>query len=276
MRKVPVLALALLTALAGRAGALELKNVRAANGLLGATRPDAKFLPGDILIVAFDVEGLKVRDKTGVAVFQQKMRVTDDQDKLVFGETPKEVEEPLFGADRLPRFVPVVITLNQKPGHYKIQVTFTDKLANASKDLRYEFDILKPGFGIVQPLTPAVGFIGQDFAVNFAVVGMKRDDKTKMPDVKVSMQLLDAKGEPVVATPITNNLRDLHVEQAFDITKMQVIPIGLPVVLNRKGTFTIEIHAEDRLGKRATALRLPLTVLDPAPYINKPTKSSAE
>jgi hypothetical protein len=273
MRKEPVLALALLAALAGPAGALELKNVRAANGPLGSTRPNAKYLPGDILILAFDVEDLKVDDKTGVATYEEELLVNDSKGELIFRERPKETKVPLFGARRLPLWLQLIITLDQKPGQYKMKVTVTDKLAKAKKEFEHDFEILKPAFGIVQPFTPAMGFIGQDFAVSFSVVGMARD-KTKMPDVQIATQLFDDKGEPVVATPVTNNLRDLHVEGAFDITKMNVIPVVLPWVLNRKGDFTIEIQAQDRIAKRQITLRLPLTVLDPTPYISKKAKFS--
>jgi hypothetical protein len=105
--------------------------------------------------------------------------------------------------------------------------------------------------------------------MNFALVGLAKDPKSKMPDADVSVQLLDEAGKPVVPTPLTHNVKDLHVPQVFDLTTMSVVPTGTPLVLNRAGKFMIEIRATDRLGKAEATLRLPLTVIDPGPMLGK-------
>src|SRR5262249_46660303 len=43
-------------------GTLELKNVRMTRGILGQERTDTKLLPGDVFVVAFDIDGLKVKE----------------------------------------------------------------------------------------------------------------------------------------------------------------------------------------------------------------------
>jgi hypothetical protein len=276
MRKVPVLALGLLAALARPAGALELKNARAAYGFLSSPRADNKYLPGDRLNFVFEIAGLKTDLKTGVAKVQQTMEVRQGT-KVVFKQDPMEMEVPLFGATRMPSFVQVVMTRDQKPGAYTLRVSVTDKLAKATKSLDYDFRLLKEGFGLVQPFTPSVAFVNQDFfTVRYSVVGMSRDKKTKMPDVEIKMRVLDKSGEPLVPTPVTNNVKDLHIDQVFDITKMSVIPIELPLVLNRAGTFTIEVKATDRLAKETVTMRLPLTVVDPSPYLEQAKVRPAE
>src|SRR5262245_13303520 len=207
MRNVPVVALALLAVLAPGAAAVELKSPRACNGLFGATRANAKYLPGDVLILAFEIEDLKTDPKTGVANYQQAMEITDAGGTSIFAQKPAVVEVPLFGGKRLSTFVQAIMTLDQKPGKYKVKVTVTDTGAKETKELTYDFELLKMAFGIVQPLTPAVGFIGQDFAVHFAFVGFDRDPK-KMPDIEVATRLLDETGKPVIQTPISINVKD--------------------------------------------------------------------
>jgi hypothetical protein len=269
MRKAPVLALALLPLLAAPASALQLKNVRAAYGLLSAPRADNKFLPGDVLTLAYDIEDLTLDPKTGVATIHQAMKIVDKDDKVIFGQDPKEpMDVPLFGSTRMPALVSAVMTFGQPAGKYKVKVTVTDRKAKVSKSLEYDFELLKEAFGIVQPLTPAVAFVGQDFVVSFAVVGMKRD-KEKLPDVQVQMKLLNESGKPLVPTPVTNNMREFHNESVpeFNLHKVKLFPWNLTLPLTQKGTFTIEIQAIDRLAKETATLRLPLTVVDPTPNL---------
>jgi hypothetical protein len=277
MRKV--LALALLTALAAPAPApaLELKNARAAYGLLSAPRESSKFLPGDIITLIYDIEDLKVNPKTGVAQVQQTLEILDVDGKVIFGQKPRPIEVPLFGATQMPGIVQALMTTDQNPGKYKLKVTVEDKVAKESKKLEYKFELAKPAFGIVQPFTPAVAFLNQDFVVTFAVTGMKRDPKTRLPDVDISTKLLGKNGKPLVETPIKNNIQDLHVEGTeFDLTMMTVVPVSLHLVLSQKGHFTIDIEATDRLTKKKVVMQLPLTVIDPSPFLSKVGAASAE
>jgi hypothetical protein len=271
MRKAFLLAAGLLAVLACPANALELKNARAAYGFLSSPRADDKYLPGDMLTYVYEIDDIQADPKTGIAYLQQTLQILDDKNKEVFKQVPMEMEIPLFGAKRMPSFVRAIMTFDQKPGKYVLKVTVTDKKAKETKGLTYDFQLLKEGFGIVQPFTPAVGFIDQqDFVINFSVTGMERDKKTKMPNVELSVRLLDKAGKPLVPEPVTSNVRDYHVKNAFDITQMRIIPTTLPLVLSQKGSFTIEVKATDRLAKnRTVTLLLPLTVVDATPYLKQ-------
>jgi hypothetical protein len=277
MWKVSALALALLPLLAAPASALELKSLRAAYGLLSAPRQDAKYLPGDVVMLAYELEDLKIDPKTGVAKIRQAMEITDKDQKVIFGKNPKEgIEVPLFGATRMPGLVHAVMTFDTPPGKYKVKVTVTDEKAKTTKSLEYPFELLKEGFGIVQPTTPAVAFVGQDFIVTFWVVGMSREKKSMLPDVEVRMKLLGEDGKALVPFPVINNMREFHNEGVpeFDLRKLKLFPFNLPLPLTQKGKFFIEVQAEDRLAKETATLRLPLTVLDPAPYLKTPARIS--
>jgi len=266
MRKV--VALAALAALAAPAHALELKNIRSAYGVLSAPRESRKFLPGDIVTVVFDIEGLKVNEKDGVADLNQVIEIYGE-DKFIRGNR-QAIKVPLFGATTMPGVVQAFMTADNKPGMYKLKVAVEDKIAKATKKLEFDFELLKPAFGIVQPFTPAVAFRDQDFVINFAVTGMKRDKQSKLPDVQVVMRLLRKNGKPLVQTPVKNNIVEWHVEGTnYDLTKIPVAPVSLPLVLSQKGEFLIEIVATDQLAKKTDSMRLPLTVLDPSPYLSK-------
>src|SRR5438876_1172045 len=66
----------------GQAGGLALTNVRFTYPQLGATRPDARFLPGDVVFISFDIEGLAITPDGGVA-YSMSMEVLDKIGKVV-------------------------------------------------------------------------------------------------------------------------------------------------------------------------------------------------
>ncbi len=56
------LALMTMTLAPAQAGNLEVKNARFTQGLLGQTRKEQKFLPGDVVYLQFDVDGMTVKE----------------------------------------------------------------------------------------------------------------------------------------------------------------------------------------------------------------------
>ena len=84
------------------ASALELKNVRPSYGPLGATRQETKCVPGDVLFITYDIEGLKIDDKTGRANFKTLLELIDSTNQVAFSkETPNDVA-PQLGGTRMP------------------------------------------------------------------------------------------------------------------------------------------------------------------------------
>ena len=71
---------------------LELKNVRTTYGILGETRKDDKILPGDVIILAFDIEGLKAQ-ANGKVEYSMGMEFSKlKAAKPVFKRDPTELE----------------------------------------------------------------------------------------------------------------------------------------------------------------------------------------
>ena len=257
--------LALLTfvvlALPTEASAIELKNFRSCYAPLpyGATRLDAKCLPGDFLFLTYDIEGLKFDEQTGKASFVTVLELFDENAKLIFNkETPNEVIAQL-GGSRMPGDLHVQMGRNQKPGKYRIRLTVQDRLTKDQKSHVHSFELLPQQFGIAGVVAPSIGFPGQHHSTEFALVDMTLD-ANKKADVDVFMRVLDQNGKEV-ATPVKSSLpRDLPV--GADLEKENFVPMRFPIYLNRSGRFTIDIYAKDNNGKKEVRLSYPLTVLD--------------
>jgi len=97
------------------AQALELKNFRMAYGHLGATRVSSKFLPGDLLFMTYEVDGLKVDDKNK-ASFVTLVEVFNAGNKTIFAKETPNVIIPQLGGSRIPGDFHVTMGTDQPPG----------------------------------------------------------------------------------------------------------------------------------------------------------------
>lgn len=247
-------------------GKLEISNVRPTYGVLGAARPDTKFLPGDTFFLAFDIDNVKVADD-GRVQYGMTMEVTDAKSKVWFKED-KEQEKlqavNYLGGTKLPAFANVDIGLNMPPGEYTLKVNITDRSAKTSKELTQKFEVLPAGFGLVRLTTsyddtgrlpaPMIGVPGQGLHINFVAVGFDRDKSKKQPHIVVEMRVLDDAGKPTLAKPFPGEVTDVP-------EKLQHVPMGFGMVLNRPGKFTVELKATCSVSKKTSTLKFPLTVL---------------
>jgi len=253
-------ALALSAAFLGQATAVELKNPRSTYGPLGAVRSNTKFLPGDYLFMTYDIDGLQIDAKSGKCNYKTVLELFDSQNKVIFKkETPNEVV-PQLGGSRLPGDLHVIMGRSQAPGKYNVRLTVIDNLGKDGKSFLYPFEIVPPTFGLVGVTAPAVGFPGQPYSAQFAMVNLTLDGK-KMPSVDITMRILDESGTKQVAAPVFSNLpRDLPEE--INLQKENFVPMQFPIYLNRAGRFTIDIEAVDKNANKKASLRYSLTVLD--------------
>jgi hypothetical protein len=252
-------ALALLGLVPGLSSALEIKNVRPSYGPLGAPRTGTKFLPGDVLWINYDIEGLKFDDKTGKASYETKLEFLDSKGMQLFErKTPNEVIAQLGGTS-MPGDLHVVMGQNLPAGKYTIKLSVTDNLTKDTKSVTYPVEVLPKGFGFVGVMAPTVGFPGQHYLAEFGLVGFELDKKG-LPNVEVTIRVLDSAQKPVTQ-PVKISLPN-DIPQGVDVQKLQMVPLSYPLYLNRAGTFTIEIVANDKLSKKTTELRSPLHVLD--------------
>ncbi len=256
------LALAALTLAPAQAGDFGLANVRMTYGLLGLPRTDARFLPGDQLYLAFDLEGVQP-DRDGKVKYGIGMEVLDSKGKVVFRQAPGKLEAiPALGGTTLPAFAHLHVGLEQPPGEYTLKVSVTDHTAKATREIVRQIELLKKGFGLVglsltgdaegQIPMPHVG-VGQSVWVNFAAVGFER--KGGQPNLSATLRVLDKDGKPTMAKPFTG-------EVTKDIpAKLQAVPMQFLLQLNRAGEFTVELKLTDDVSGKTAKQTFPLNVL---------------
>jgi hypothetical protein len=265
--------LALATALnlaPAQSGSLQLKNDRVTYGILGQERKDSKILGGDVIIVAFDIEGLKVRED-GLVKYSMSLEVINKDGKSQFRQDPQDLEAyNALGTGRVPAFAQVFIGNDQPEGEYTLKVTVKDRTADKSDTLVRKFEVLTRRFGFIQVgLTyeavrdssqpaPPIGVPGQTFLFNFAVVGFELDKARKdQPNIDASLRILDETGKPTLAKPFFGQANE--VEAIFK----KGIPMKFIISLNRPGKFKLELKATDKVSGKSAELVLDLNVIEP-------------
>jgi hypothetical protein len=254
-----------LTLVPNQAGSLKLSNPHLTYGILGQVRENNKFLPGDALFLRFDIDGISV-DKEGRIKYSLGLKLTDGNGKQVFAQVPQLIEASnTLGGNTLPAFAFADILNNTAPGKYTMTVTVKDQPSGQSKDLTYDFEVLKKDFGIGRigifyddqgKLSAPTTFLpGQSAWVHFYTLGFDRDSRDKNPHIQVKMRVLDSTGKATVPTPLIGETK--QVPQGF-----QNIPWYLKLDLNRPGKFKIELEATDVIAKKTVKEVLSITVLE--------------
>ena len=250
------------------AGSLTLTNIRNTYGELGGTRPDAKLLPGDVLFVGFDIEGLSV-GADGHVGYTMALEVADAKGKAIFKQDPVAKSDfvPL-GGTKLPARAFITAGLDQPPGKYTLQVTVTDLKSKQSQTLKQPFEVLPKDFGIVAVYTsvdergqipaPTTGIVGQSLFVQFGVVGFSRNPDSRQPNVSVEMIPLNADGQPTLEKPSNFNLEGGVDEKDPGFTLRFLLP------LTRTGKFTVRLKAIDKVSNKTVTFDLPIAVVPSA------------
>jgi hypothetical protein len=276
MRKAFVIALVLLGLRTAPAAALDIKNVRATYGPVGGVRPDNKFLPGDILWLAFQIDGLAMEADTGLVKWKVALEVVDNsKDKPIFTRSTDHQRYLALGKGQMSERAQVFIGTEQAPGKYTVRLTITDKGGGKekgggpSKSFAYDFEILAPDFGLIQGWAPSVAIATQDYTAFVKLTGMARDAK-QLPNVEVRLVIKDESGKAILPKPLVTSIpKDLPSDEElrklgeeFDIKKSKMIPMPFPLFLNRPGRFTVEIEALDHISKKTSKVSFPLQVLE--------------
>ena len=262
--------LAIATALSltpAQEGDLKLSNARTTYGFLGNTRGSNKYLPGDVLFLAFDIKGMSV-GKDGEIKYSLALDMKDAAGKKVFGQLPQVIQAAnSMGGSQLPGYAYADIGTSVAPGKYSLTVTVRDEMAKKSAELTQEFDVLKKDFGIGKlglfyddqgrVWAPPVFVTGQSAWLHFITMGFDRDAKTKQPDVEVRMRVLDESGKPTVPQPTVGDLKSAKLPP-----NASAAPWLQKVELNRPGKLRIELEAEDKVAKKTVKEVLNITVIE--------------
>ena len=259
------LTLAAALAIGQDAAGLQLTNVRTTIGELGPTRKDAKSLPGDLLFIGYEIDGLTI-EPDGTAKYSMAMEVADTAGKLIFKQDPRELIDfiPLRG-NKLPARAFITVGLDQPPGTYTCKITVTDPKTKATNSLTVKFEVLKPDFGIVAVYTsydergtisaPTMGVVGQTIFTQFSVATFQRDAKTKQPNVEFLFEVLDDKGTATLGQP------KKHIQDSGVNEKDGAFGMRFPLFMSRVGKFTVRITASDKISGKKSTYELPVTVL---------------
>lgn len=264
-----------LAAVPADAGQLQIKNDRFTYGIYGQERKDSQVIPGDTLILAFDIEGVKVGEDGKVA-YSTAMELLNKDGKSEFKENPIDRDTVnALGGSHLPCWSRVSIGTDTAPGQYTVRVTVADRaVKGAQAVVERTFTVVPPRFGIIltalgydkpptsPPPAPPVAVPGQQLLAFFMVVGFdtKPGKTAKDPlqaDLIVEMSVLDESGKPTTSKPFTGEFKDIPPE-AKDFW-----PVQFPLLLNRSGKFTIVFTATDKQGnKPPVSQKMELTVYD--------------
>jgi hypothetical protein len=252
-----------LALIGGQADGLQIVNPHGTYGHLGAPRPKAGILPGDVAHVSFDIKGLTA-DKNGKVAYSIAIIITDGAGKVIFEQKPYNAQaQHFFGGDTIPAAARIAIPIDQKPGPVYWKITVTDRTAKRSSELKGEGKILPADFGLVRIGTfadgedrvpmPPVGVVGGQMYLGFGVIGFARG-KDKQPDVQVSLRIVDDKGKATIAQPLSGRVQDVPADQ-------MVVPLSFPLSLDHAGRFTLEVTATDQLSGKTATVSLPVRIL---------------
>jgi hypothetical protein len=254
--------LAALSLAAGDSGQLTLTDVRTTYGILGAPRPDNRFLSGDAFVVSFNMEGAQA--KGGKIRYGIGMEVQDASGKVLYKQDPVANETTNPGGDKtIPAFARLEIGTEHPAGDYTLKVTVEDRNRGVTQDLTRSYQVMPAAFGIVRPAvtsdaegkkpTAAVRK-GKPAWLNFAAVGFDWDKAKGQPHLTATMRVLDEDGKPVLASPSSGTI-DQDVPRGS-----KAIPMQFELTLQKAGKFTIELEAVDDVTGQKASLSLPIRV----------------
>jgi hypothetical protein len=259
--------LSALSVVPAQEGQLRITNERLTYGVLGAARPNDKFLPGDAYFLTFDIENLKV-GKDGKIKYKRSMEILDKDKKAQFKGEPEEAEVVShLGGNKLPAFAHALLGTDMVPGEYTLLFKVEDSGNKKTTELTKTFTILPKAFGIVRVNTsydmhgelqaPAVAVPGQSLWLTFGTVGFKRSPKNMQPNIAVEIRIVDENGKSTLEEPIIGGISE-NVPKDVSLIPMQNI-----LSLNRAGKFTVKVTVTDKVAEKSESVEVPILVVDP-------------
>ncbi len=251
----------LLAMLPEQSGKISIENPRLLHGVPGLPRASNKFMHGDSFYLAFDIKGVQ-SDAEGKVTYSLLTEVLVNG-RLEFKHESKDIDAiDSLGGNVLPGFTQLNIGKDQPDGKYTVKVTATEKKTKATATIVKEFELGKGELGIVRIRTTAdreekvptaIFSTGEDMWLNMSIVGFARD-KSKQPNLKISMEIFDSNGKPTVQKPpVAEISKDVDPE-------LDLLPLQFYVSLNRAGKFTIKLKVMDQVSGKSFSTELPLEV----------------
>jgi hypothetical protein len=252
---------------------LKLTNVRISVGELGSPRDNNKFLPGDVLFLSYDIEGLTIDDQ-GIATYTMAMVVKNPMGRVLFEQYPRSLVDfvPLRG-NKVPGRNFVSVGLDDSPGLYTCTLTITDPTTKAEASLSIKYEVLKKDFGIVVVYTshdqkgelpaPTSGQVGGTLWIQLTIASFERDANTTQPNVVIEFQLYDEKGNAILVSARNEPVPHRHTQDAQSSSPVKAgyytFADQFQLHLNRPGKFRVEIKATDNVSRKTFTYNLQVT-----------------
>lgn len=258
--------LAILFAEARQAEDLSLGNARLTHGITGLKRAHAKVLPGDSLVVSFDILGITA-DEDGKVRYSIGTELSDARGKVLFRQpaTDQEMTASL-GGGHIPAFAQADVGLDLPAGEYGMKVMVTDRATKKSASLTQQFTVLPKAFGLVRlnvsrdpdgHLPVMMKVAGETAWFHLAVVGFARPKPGGQPSVQLEVRILDDKDKPTIARPLVGTVDKDVPASALSL------PLQFPLVLNRAGKFTLHLKLTDNVSRKTVEYSAPFIVHAP-------------
>jgi hypothetical protein len=249
-------------------GELKLTNQRATYGFLGETREKNQYLPGDVVFVAFDIDGLTI-GKDGKISYSMEMKLKNAKGEALFSQVPQPIEaNNTLGGSSTRGFSYAQIGNDLPAGKYTMTVAVKDEQSQSGKPvtLTQNFEVTKRDFGIVRlglfyddqgkEFAPPMFVVGQHAWIHFMTTGFDRG-KDKSADIEVNVRVLDANGKPTLAQAFTGSTKTQNVPPT-----VQTLPWWQKIELNRAGKYKLELEATDKSSNKKVKEVLNVTVVD--------------
>lgn len=271
------LALATALTLAPAQGKLAIKNDRLTYGVYGQARPDNKALPGELIVVSFEIHGLKAKD-------DGKVQYATGFELSKKGAAKPEVKVDLvpragvlnLGGGVLATESVAAFGLDTKKGTYVIKLNVKDMGTGATATVSKEIEI-EPKFGFVRtrftapfvlpvrspeedpfPPAPPVVVPGQSLWLHYALVGFQLDKKGA-PDVSIEVKIIDtATGKETTDKTAKARVKPA-IKKGSEIINFQPIPLEL----YKPGSYKVKLVAKDNVGDATSEREFTLKVLEP-------------
>jgi len=254
-------------------GQPELKNIRFTYGIMGAERKDAQVIPGDSLVLAYDIDGLKVAED-GKVQYSTMMELDNKDGKPEFTEKPNDRDTiNAAGGGRVPGWSLVTVGSDTTPGTYTVKITVKDRASGKEATFDRKFEVISPKFGIIRTAlayekapnaapapAPPVAVPGQVLLAYFTVVNF--DTKPGKPkealqcDVHVEMTVLDDAGKPTLAKPFSGDIKEVAEDYK------SFLPFQFPLFFNRSGKYKVVLKATDNYSKKTTEQSIDVNVIE--------------
>jgi hypothetical protein len=266
--KGPFAAVALVLALTEPAHAkLEIRDVRAVQGMYGPERPSLEFYPGDEVFFRYVVTGFRTdaADRVDLAF---TIKLIDAAGKPLLDQTTRQREVVVLGGDSFPAFANLIPGEKASPGVYRLKVTVRDNLSGEIAFFQRKLACKEPAFAIIKPRfsydpagkvpAPVGGLLGQTLHFRMDVIGYDRSGgkiRTRM-----EVRILDSKGRELMGKPLVARVAS---ENKDEVTKATSLTFRGRFGLTRVGTFRVRITIFDEQGKQKTEFDAPLRVTSP-------------